>query len=309
MKVSIITPHKDDQERLTGLFLSLKEQTFNLDEVEWIVVDDGSSGKLPDWLSRPIAQSGLSVRLVELGENRGRAAARNAGIRASSGEIVVFLDADMIAERQWLEYMVRAVDKTGSVIVGRLQSHPELKNSAFLKYYHSRGAAKHKRGAKVPGKYFVASTSALPSQMVKAVDGYDESFSSWGGEDLELGLRLEKAGASFYFEPKSLVYHYHNINWTSTESRYQDYARKTVPALIAKHPEAFGFLSLSRIANQDGNKPSLVQKLYLQALKPFFYTIAKVMVTSLPSFPWPDLIFDYMIFYLYSETFREQTEN
>ena len=60
---------------------------------EVIVVDDGSTDGTTGIL-RDLASSGRNVTLIEHAENRGLAAARNTGVQAATGDVVVFLDAD-----------------------------------------------------------------------------------------------------------------------------------------------------------------------------------------------------------------------
>ncbi|PZG24419.1 sugar transferase [Micromonospora craterilacus] len=84
--VSVVIPNHNYEKTLALCIRSVLEQTRRPDEV--IVVDDGSTDS-----SRDIARR-LPCTLIELPGNRGVSAARNAGIAASSGDIVFFLDSD-----------------------------------------------------------------------------------------------------------------------------------------------------------------------------------------------------------------------
>jgi glycosyltransferase involved in cell wall biosynthesis len=88
--VSVIVPVYNEARFVGDAVRSVAAQTFT--DWELIVVDDGSSDETPGVL-RELAQLIPRMELLRQ-ENRGRSAARNAGIRRASGEYVAFLDAD-----------------------------------------------------------------------------------------------------------------------------------------------------------------------------------------------------------------------
>ena len=95
---SVIVPHLDDYENLDACLAMLQEQSFPSDRTEVIVADNGSSRGL-DAVRRIVGTRG---RVVEVAE-RGAAPARNAGVRASRGEAIAFIDSDCRPDRRWLE--------------------------------------------------------------------------------------------------------------------------------------------------------------------------------------------------------------
>ena len=96
--VSVIVPHLDDYDNLDACLTLLAEQSFPNDRIEIIVADNGSSGGL-DVVRRIVGTRG---RVVEVAD-RGAGPARNAGVRASRGEAIAFIDSDCRPDRRWLE--------------------------------------------------------------------------------------------------------------------------------------------------------------------------------------------------------------
>ncbi|MBZ0266403.1 glycosyltransferase [bacterium] len=309
MKASIITPHYNSHHTLLQLKTALQSQTFPLDNFEWIIIDDGSQSPLPEEITSN--ESSLNIVTNVFQENRGRAAARNKGIEIARGEIIVFLDADMVPATCWLEMMVRGVSESGGILVGKLGLHPSLPMTAYMRYYHSRGAAKIQGGCEIPGKYFTAANSALPAKIARDSGGFDRAFKAWGGEDLEFGLRLEEHGMKLYHEPRAKAWHFHKPEWTEMERRYRIYGREVIPMILDRHPQAYEMLSLNYLENplkaesvSQLLKNSAVRLLCRQNV----YNLVNRMVVSNDKFPWQELIFDFMIFTLYSTAYRKTLE-
>lgn len=96
MKVSVIVPVYGVEQYIERCACSLFEQTM-LEDIEFIFVDDaspdGSIKRLFDVSKKYHFRSG-QINVVRHGVNRGVAAARNTGLKASKGEYVVFCDSD-----------------------------------------------------------------------------------------------------------------------------------------------------------------------------------------------------------------------
>ena len=96
--VSVIVPHLDDYDNLDACLTLLQAQSFPGDRMEVIVADNGSSRGL-DAVRQIVGSRG---RVIEVAE-RGAGPARNAGVRASRGEAIAFIDSDCRPDRRWLE--------------------------------------------------------------------------------------------------------------------------------------------------------------------------------------------------------------
>ena len=92
MKASVVIRTKDEADRLLLTLTSLTKQTR---PAEIVVVNDGSTDSTPAILSE--ACGWMPLRVIDHATARGRSAASNAGARAASGEIVIFLDGDTLA--------------------------------------------------------------------------------------------------------------------------------------------------------------------------------------------------------------------
>src|SRR3984957_19059455 len=96
--VSVIVPHLNDYDNLDTCLRLLQGQSFPSDRTEVIVADNGSSGGL-DAVRRLVGSRGRVVEVVE----RGAGPARNAGVRASRGDALAFIDSDCRPDKGWLE--------------------------------------------------------------------------------------------------------------------------------------------------------------------------------------------------------------
>ena len=108
--VSIIVPAYNVDKYIEKCLSSILDQTYI--NIEVIVVDDGSTdqtGKLLDSLS----QHDSRVQVIHK-RNSGVSAARNSGIEISTGDYLVFVDADDYIAKDYIEYMLSLIENTGS---------------------------------------------------------------------------------------------------------------------------------------------------------------------------------------------------
>jgi glycosyltransferase involved in cell wall biosynthesis len=113
LKVSVIIPAHNAAETLDWVIDSLLEQTWR--NVEVIVVDDCSTDDTCQVVER-IAGRDSRVRLVGLEENGGAYAARNAGLRHASGELITVHDSDDWSHPQRIELQVNALESDDALV-------------------------------------------------------------------------------------------------------------------------------------------------------------------------------------------------
>lgn len=208
---SVIVPSLNGAHLLPRCLDSLVQQTYA--PLEVIVADGASVDATPNLL----AERYPSVRLLRLRHNRGFTGNVNAGIRAARGEIVLLLNNDAEAERDWVEVCVEtllAQPALGSVASKVLFADRRTINSAGDLF--GRDGAPRQRGVGQPdgaawsvgGPIFGASggAAAYRRRMLADVGLLDEVFFMYL-EDVDLAFRAHLRGWTCAYEPRARAYH------------------------------------------------------------------------------------------------------
>jgi GT2 family glycosyltransferase len=242
--VSVVIPTFGKADLLSETLAALGRQTYPPDRMEVVVVDDRSPDGTAEMLSGLATR--FALRRLRHDTNRGRAAARNTGVRGASGELVVFLDDDMRAEPGLVEEHVRFHDShPGAAVIGNALTAPELGRSNVFAYMDTRGVHKLRPGSRSPARYFLTNNSSVPRKALLDVGLFDESFLSYGFEDMDIAYRLERdAGLQFWYCSGAVAYHIHHHTLDQLLSKRLESARSTLPHLIGKHPDRVHDLSL-----------------------------------------------------------------
>lgn len=107
LRFSIVIPVLNLSVSLDLLLRCLEQLEFPRERFECIIVDDGSTDGTKAILESH--QSGLNLTLIFNRVNQGRSQARNIGWQQARGEVVVFLDGDMLPEPQWLQHFDESI--------------------------------------------------------------------------------------------------------------------------------------------------------------------------------------------------------
>jgi glycosyltransferase involved in cell wall biosynthesis len=246
-QLSVVIPTYQRRSSVLRALRSLTTQTLPPAAYEVVTVIDGSTDGTADAVRR--LETPYPLVAVEQ-ENRGRAAARNAGIRTARGEVVVFLDDDMEADPSLLEsHWCAHVDAARRVVLGAVPIVLEAGAPPLVDYrarrFQSRLATLASPGYRLSyADIYSGNASARRSLLVEA-GLFDETFDVYGHEDYELALRLEKADAEFVFSPSAVAHqHYEN---TFPALADDSVARGQTAVLFSrKHPEVARQLELGQ---------------------------------------------------------------
>jgi glycosyltransferase involved in cell wall biosynthesis len=235
VSVSVVTPTHGRRPLVERTLRSLEAQRGG-GEFEVVVVDDGADPGLGEHL----AALGLRIelRVVHLPENRGRSAARNAGIAASRGDVVVFLDSDMEVVDGFVAAHRSAHEGPDTVALGNIVTAPEVGGGAFVDYIDSRGVKKVAPGEPIPPRYFMTGNSSVSRAMLARAGGFDEEFDEYGGEDTEFGYRLGAHGGRFRYAEGAVSYHLDLNSVPEMARRLRRYGERMLPVLARKAPAA-----------------------------------------------------------------------
>ena len=199
-RVSVVIPTYGRSEDLGSAIRSVVGQTY--DNIELIIVDDGSPTPVEEELSLPSVSSSLSaVQSIRHDENRGANVARNTGIQASTGEYVAFLDDDDAWVETKVERQVSAFEDSpreiGVVVTGIRE---ESASGTTVKTPAEDGDVVT---ALLAGKNFGQFSSLMVrADIINAAGLPDEQFPIW--QDREWYFRLAQH-AEFYSIPEPLT--------------------------------------------------------------------------------------------------------
>jgi glycosyltransferase involved in cell wall biosynthesis len=217
---------------LPRLIGALEAQTVPSTEFEVVFVDDGSRDGSRELLAQLAAASLLDIRVLGDGVNRRQAAARNIGWRAARAPIVAFTDDDCVPAPDWLAQGLAALGEAHRVVVGRTIPDP---GQVHLQGPFSRSITV------AHADYFETCNVFYRRRDLEEVGGFDEAFTSHGGEDTDLGWRVRDRGAEPVFLPEALVLH--DVKPSDVRAATREALRWTgIPRVVRLHPDARRFL-------------------------------------------------------------------
>ncbi len=192
--LSVVIATKDRANVLARALESLgRQQRAPLFEV--LVVDNGSSDDTAEVVRERSGTAPFALRLLTVPQpNRG--AARNAGIRAAAGAVVVFVDDDVYVPEGFLAAHAAAHAGVFPLAV----SGPILNVPSYAD--HPQPAWTNYSGA-----FLCTCNVSVPRTALAAVGGFDESFDLYGWEDTELGLRLRRHDVRRAFAWDAYLWH------------------------------------------------------------------------------------------------------
>jgi glycosyltransferase involved in cell wall biosynthesis len=205
------------------------DQTVPDDAYEVVLVDDGSTDGTGSVTEGARSRATCAFTVVQQ-PNRGLAAARNAGIARARGERIIFIDDDVLPLPNFVQEHLRsqaarpqAIVRGGAIEVDNLDDLPPPVWS-IMNY---------------SGNYFWTTNVSVPLATIRGIGGFDESFSEYGWEDIDVGLRLRDAGVTAVFNPRALVYHFKPRQLAGSIDGMVRQARakaRTAVALVRLHP-------------------------------------------------------------------------
>jgi glycosyltransferase involved in cell wall biosynthesis len=186
----VIVATRDRAEFLRACLARLAAQTA-AGRFEVVVADNGSSDATAD----VIREAGPLVRGLYVGDpNRGKA--RNAGIAAAKGRIVIFCDDDTLAPDGFVAaHLAAHGDASNRVVSGpivNIASAVDIRPATAANY---------------SAAFFCTCNASAPKAALDAIGGFDETFDLYGWEDTDVGVRLRARGLQRVFAWDAVIYH------------------------------------------------------------------------------------------------------
>lgn len=212
--VSVVIPTFNRARTLDRCLAHLAVQSVGPREFEVVVADDDSTDGTAEVVRRWLEVG--TLRLVYRQCAKGFAgAARNRGVEVASGDRVLFLGDDVLADRDLVARHLEAdrrhgpgVAIVGSVRLDRTGYTPFMEYLEETGTHHAFPQLQEQVGRPLPGWYFYACNASVPRAVHEAVGGFDENIRR-AYEDGEYGVRVVRAGCPLYFAPAAAGVHVH----------------------------------------------------------------------------------------------------
>jgi GT2 family glycosyltransferase len=227
LEISVVIPTYNRLETLRHALPTLLEQDLDASQYELLVCDSNSDDGTAAYLADLRARHGHLRHLPAA--YGGRAAARNAGIAAARGAIVLFNDADILASGDLLStHLCRHRARSGIAVVGLEVQVKDLADYASKRDHpQERGHLHPPSRKKLSWLYFLTGNASVRRADLLRVGGFDESFTGYGHEDLELGYRLQRAGVEIVYEPRAVNYHCQDVAYEDQKEKMRLAGRST----------------------------------------------------------------------------------
>lgn len=243
MLITVVIPTYNRRALLAQCLSSLFSQTRSAHDFEIVVVIDGGTDDTRDYLQ--ILKFPCVSQIIQQ-ENRGQAAARNAGIRAARGQYILLLDDDLICDPNLIQQHLAAHDGSASVVIGPIShddTDPGIPALAIDREIHP---FYERLEAGIPQMPWLPPNSSASRELLLGLGGYDERFTS-AREDTDFGIRLAAAGVEFRYAPRAVVHQHYDKSAQQLVSGAALFGKHDV-ILARKFPEYAAQSNLSRLS-------------------------------------------------------------
>ncbi|MCE1245148.1 MAG: glycosyltransferase [Firmicutes bacterium] len=231
MKLSVVICTHNRADLLAGSIMTLdKQEGIESSDYEIVVVDDGSTDHTRDAVEKLKTKVPVSYYFKDWG---GRAEARNLGIEKAQGEIIVFVDDDVLAPPHFLlSHLKEYKDGEKTVVRGPIVNVQEyvIIPDFTPKMFHMSGA------------FFCTCNASSTRKILMEIGGFDPGFKEYGFEDNEIGWRLRQHGCKVNFSMDAYIFHYKPVESKKREQVVAELKSKagemgrSAAIYFSKHP-------------------------------------------------------------------------
>ena len=239
LSASVVIPSYNNGHLLSMGLPALVQQTVPVGEFEVLVVDDGSTDDTQNrFISLSLPESFRYIRQ----SNQGAAAARNRGAADARGDILVFLDSDVVPDPTLLEEHLTSHRVHDHVLtVGKTRALPAEHFDLFYRVLGEDIFAFDQGDEEKPVTFqeVLSRNFSLPRESFFEVGGFDQEFPRSGFEDIEFAYRATQLGFDVVYNPRAAGDHHHT-GTLSEVSRWMYNYQVSAALLMKKHPEIRG---------------------------------------------------------------------
>jgi cellulose synthase/poly-beta-1,6-N-acetylglucosamine synthase-like glycosyltransferase len=226
-KASVIVPVYNGEADLPELINCLQAQSYSSDRVEYLVVDNGSRDRTSDLIQKAAQKAsaqGITLRYLSEDRIQSSYAARNTGIRAATGEIFAFTDADCRPQPNWLDDLISPfADSSVGLVVGEILALPG--KTLLEKHADRHQVLSQQHTLKHPFfPYGQTANLAIRRQVLEQV-GLFRPYLTTGG-DADMCWRVQQqTDWKLDFAPTAIVQHRNRSTLQDYQSQWRRYGR------------------------------------------------------------------------------------
>jgi glycosyltransferase involved in cell wall biosynthesis len=244
--VSAVIPVFRDADRAANAAASVSAQQLpEHTSLEVIVVDDGSGDDTTDRLREVLPST---ARLIALPENRGRSAARQAGIAAATGEAVLFLDCD--CEPSDREFVARHLQSLATGAVASIGPVIGCDGGFWDRYQRRSSERRRMLFDKGVGYAGSSQNMMVRADALRAVGGFDTRYRHYGFEDRDLLVKLTACGTITWCDA-AVIRHLDRITMSSVAEKMRAAGRETSRLFASQYPVEYRTLGYASIDAQE----------------------------------------------------------
>ncbi|MEA5602131.1 glycosyltransferase [Nostoc sp. UHCC 0252] len=222
--VSVVIPIYNGEADLPDLVNCLLSQTYPKERVEYLLVDNNSSDRTLSILKTSAENCPITIHPLSENQIQSSYAARNTGIRAAVGEIIVFTDADCRPQPQWLDSLIQPfVNQEVVIVAGEILALP---GTTLLEQHAEREETlSQKHTLKHPFRPYGQTANLAIRRIALEKAGLFRPYLTTGG-DADICWRIlgENIGR-LEFAPDAIVQHRHRATLKELESQWRRYGR------------------------------------------------------------------------------------
>ncbi len=292
MKVSVIISIYNGADILPITIPPLLSQDYPADQLEIILVDDASTDGTAELLENSDWRE--KYRVVSHKENRGRTAARNSGVKAATGELLIFMDCDIEIPTDFVSQHVRhyTVKKTVGLLSNLLPHSTDLRDKYHRYLFEGkRGAKLVPEGVPLPFRYFIMTCTSIRKDVVEKTGFFNKELPGYG-IDLEYAYRLwQNYPDGLFYAPEIEVKMHKLKTLDQAMDNFREYGEKNLPIILEEFPELTPLVGADFVAPGHSLWKRLVGTLLINS---FIVSVAKFKLKLIP-FPLSNIFVRYLL--------------
>ncbi|MGE3278653.1 MAG: glycosyltransferase family 2 protein [Candidatus Altimarinota bacterium] len=225
LSFSILIPTYNRKAKLQAVLERLGCQE-GIEQGEVIVGIDGSSDGTEEWMQgtygtrstgsgQAPGTDGTKGRMQNISwfriENSGRSVIRNRLLERARGEIVIFIQDDILVTEGWLRAILQFHQQKRGALVGHMTWYPEVAVTPYMKWLENGGHmldfSGFREGDEMDFWHFYMGNISFPRDLVGDLR-FQESVPSYGWEDILFGYEFVSRGNKVYYSASALAYHW-----------------------------------------------------------------------------------------------------